>query len=174
MKRTILIILMLLMASGTRASDANPTGGMDKLSRMSVERMSRYDFSEEAARTNGQIETGLGEMTARDDLIYITPGYKLMPMPYYETGPDGTIILSYGCPETVDILAILKECLEYIEDGTIDRNMQMSTTLGIYIPLTRDGLADDAISRAQEYAERCRKETALHNKIKEIIRQLEK
>ena len=70
-----------------------------------------------------------------------------------------------------EILSILRECLEYIEDGSVDQNHSLQAA--IYRPLTRDGVAQDEADRAQYEAERYRRETALHGKIKEIITKLE-
>lgn len=72
-----------------------------------------------------------------------------------------------------EILSILRECLEYIEDGSVDVNPALSTTLGVYRPLTRDGVAQDEADLAQYEADRARRETALHGKIKEMIKKLE-
>ena len=72
-----------------------------------------------------------------------------------------------------DITALLRECLEYIEDGSVDVNPALSTTLGVYRPLTRDDMAQYEADRAQYEADRYRRETALHGKIKEMIKKLE-
>ena len=70
-----------------------------------------------------------------------------------------------------EILSILRECLEYIEDGSIDQGRALQAA--IYRPLTRDGVAQDEADRAQYEADRYRRETALHGKIKEMIKKLE-
>ena len=70
-----------------------------------------------------------------------------------------------------EILSILRECLEYIEDGSVDQGRALQAA--IYHPLTRDGVAQDEADRAQYEAERYRRETALHGKIKEMITNLE-
>ena len=69
-----------------------------------------------------------------------------------------------------DITDLLSECLEYIEDGSVDQRFSFSP---VYRPLTRDGVAQDEADRAQYEAERCRRETEVHGKIKEMITKLE-
>lgn len=70
-----------------------------------------------------------------------------------------------------DITNLLRECLEFIEDGSVDQGRALQAA--IYHPLTRDGVAQDEADRAQYEAERYRRETALHGRIVEMIRKLE-
>lgn len=63
-----------------------------------------------------------------------------------------------------DIITLLRECLEYIQDGSVDQGVSVTTL--VYRPLTRDGVAQDE-------AERCRRETELHKKIVAMIEKLE-
>lgn len=72
-----------------------------------------------------------------------------------------------------DILSILRECLDYIEDGSVDQGRNLSLSLGVYHPITRDGVAQDEADRAAYEAERYRRETELHKKIKAMIEKLE-
>ena len=95
------------------------------------------------------------------DLGDSDPIYQIPPM--YQIPPSASTI--------VDITALLRECLEYIEDGSIDQSRVLQTA--IYRPLTRDGVAQDEADRAQYEADRYRRETALHGKIKEMIKKLE-
>ena len=78
-----------------------------------------------------------------------------------------------GAPTVIpdDITALLRECLEFIEDGSVDQGRALQTA--IYRPLTRDGVAQDKADRSQYEADRYRRETALHGKIKEMIKKLE-
>lgn len=78
-----------------------------------------------------------------------------------------------GAPTVIpdDITALLRECLEYIEDGSVDQGRALQAA--IYRPLTRDGVAQDEANQAQYEAERYRRETALHGKIVEMIGKLE-
>lgn len=69
------------------------------------------------------------------------------------------------------LTALLRECLEFIEDGSVDQNRALQAA--IYRPLTRDGVAQDEADRAQHEAERYRRETELHKKIKAMIKKLE-
>lgn len=80
----------------------------------------------------------------------------LSPLGHLES--DSVIII----PD--DITALLRECLEYIQDGSVDQGVSVTTL--VYRPLTRDGVAQDE-------AERCRRETELHKKIVAMIEKLE-
>lgn len=75
------------------------------------------------------------------------------------------------CGEYPGILDLLRECLKYIEDGSIDQGRNLS--LGVYHPITRDGVAQDEADRAAYEAERYRRETELNKKIKAMIKKLE-
>ena len=73
----------------------------------------------------------------------------------------------------LDIVSLLRECLDYIEDGSIDQGRNLSLSLGVYHPITRDGVAQDEADRAAYEAERYRWETELNKKIKAMIKRLE-
>lgn len=77
------------------------------------------------------------------------------------------------CGEYPDIISILRECLEFIEDGSVDQGRNLSLSLGVYHPITRDGVAQDEADQAAYEAERYRRETELHQRIVEMIRKLE-
>ena len=104
----------------------------------------------------------------------------LSPLGHLES--DSVIIIPY------DITALLRECLEYIEDSSVVYNdpsdranfLTESTTLAIYELRSAQTDADEAAQTAQERADRIkaqaeqlRKETELHKKIKAMIKKLE-
>ena len=75
------------------------------------------------------------------------------------------------CGEYPGILDLLRECLKYIEDGSVDQGVVFDTL--VYHPITRDGVAQDEADRAAYEAERYRRETELNKKIKAMIKKLE-
>ena len=104
----------------------------------------------------------------------------LSPLGHLES--DSVIII----PD--DITALLRECLDYIDDSSVVYNdpsdranfLTESTTLAIYELRSAQTDADEAAQTAQERADRIkaqaeqlRKETELHKRIVEMIKKLE-
>ena len=106
-----------------------------------------------AAAWGGEIEVYMLDLGDSDPMYQIPPGAPTVI-------PD-------------DITALLRECLEFIEDGSIDQGRNLSLSMGVYHPITRDGVAQDEADRAAYEAERYRRETELHKKIKAMIKKLE-
>lgn len=86
----------------------------------------------------------------------------------------GPLISMSGDLSREELLSLLRECLEFIEDGSDQwPTYRISTLEGRPLPGTITQ-KEQEIKDAQAELDRLKRETALHKKIKQIIEQLQK